>query len=72
MKLRDYLDMRAITQAEFAGRIGISNAEISRILAGLRHPNPNTMRAIMRETDGAVTPNDFFGLSASDTSETAI
>lgn len=62
MKLSSYLSTHKMTQAEFAERIGLSKAQLSRLVAGRRQPSPETMKRIAEATDNAVMPNDFFDL----------
>lgn len=58
--LKDYLDRNKIGYAEFARRIAASNAGVVyKYATGQRQPRPRFMKAIVRETDGAVTANDF-------------
>jgi hypothetical protein len=61
MQLDDWLKNRdpEMTEAEFGDRIGKSQAAVNRYRKLLRYPEPDALDAIMRETDGAVTPNDF-------------
>ncbi len=67
MKLGEWLkgDVDAIpprpkvTQAEFARRINSSVTLITGYLDGSVWPGRERMEAIVRETDGAVTANDF-------------
>jgi len=61
-KLIAYLKQRKITFAEFGGRIGRTQSTVSRICAGKVNLNRVTVLAIWRETGGAVTPNDLFGV----------
>ncbi|WP_044559030.1 DNA-binding transcriptional regulator [Azospirillum sp. B4] len=63
MKLADYLHAGNITAAEFARRIGRSRSTVARWCTGQRHPDAAAMRAVMQATEGAVMPNDFFGIA---------
>ena len=60
MLLSTYLSQHKLNFTEFGGRIGVSQAAVSRYANGLRIPRPAHMRAIERETKGLVTANDFF------------
>ncbi len=60
MKLAAFLATAGTTHAEFAARIGVSQASVSRYAAGLRIPEPYPMARIVAETRGAVTANDFY------------
>lgn len=59
MTLAEYLAARHLTQAEFAGRLGVSAATVSRWLSPRGMPSVQPMLAIYRLTYGAVTPNDI-------------
>jgi len=61
MRLSEYLRVNEVTLADFAGQVGRSAATISRIARGVNDPDAETLRQIVRATNGAVTPNDFFG-----------
>ena len=54
-----WLSAAGLTLAEFAGRIGRSEATVSRIARGKNRPDWDTMNAITRATNGIVRPNDF-------------
>ena len=60
MTLKAYLELTTTTRAEFAARIGVSAEAIRRYTECGRVPTPKVMAEILRETDGAVTANDFF------------
>lgn len=64
MKLNYYLATRAYPAKEFGRRLGVSGAAVARYAAGKRIPAPDVMRRIVVETEGAVTPNDFYDLPA--------
>jgi DNA-binding XRE family transcriptional regulator len=59
MKLDTYLTQADLTQREFAKRAGLTEATVSRLVNGLQQPGAATLRAIMRETNGAVGVADF-------------
>lgn len=60
MQLSEWLKLRNITAAEFAGRIGVSPMAVSRYLSGQRRPDWDiVLPKIVKETGGAVTANDF-------------
>jgi len=59
MKLATYLQSHSISRREFALKIGISEASLSRYITGDRMPRPKIARAIMTVSGGKVTPNDF-------------
>jgi predicted transcriptional regulator len=58
MELKEYLRARGWTQEWFADRLNITQAAVSRYCRGER-PQANVLSAIIRETNGAVTANDF-------------
>ena len=60
MKLQSYLVSRDYPAREFSRRLGVSPAAVARYASGKRIPSPAIMRRIVTETDGAVTPNDFY------------
>lgn len=62
MKLAVYIENKRLTLEEFGQSIGRSKMAVSRYVRGLRTPNAETMHSIMAATNGAVTPNDFYGV----------
>ena len=60
MKLRAYLDLHKINNAEFGRKIGVEGISVGRYADSGRVPEPKIMRAITAATSGAVTANDFF------------
>lgn len=60
MKLSDWLETHDVSRTEFARRIGVSKGLITQLCredgAWLSR---DTAELIARETNGAVTPNDF-------------
>ena len=65
MKIEDYLSLVGISRTEFAARIKATPEAVRLWGAGERVPSRNFMVKIFDETRGAVTANDFYGLSAS-------
>lgn len=63
MTLSDWLVQNKLSPTDFAKRIGKPQATVSRYAAGKRIPEPETMKVIVEATEGAVTPNDFYGLA---------
>jgi 3,4-dihydroxy 2-butanone 4-phosphate synthase/GTP cyclohydrolase II len=60
MKLDDWLKRNSISRADFARRTGLSKGSISQICnQGTAWVSRETAQLILRETGGAVTPNDF-------------
>lgn len=60
MKLATYLSERSISDAAFAAKIGVDRSSVTRMRAKGQVPSPATIRVIAEQTDGLVTPNDFF------------
>lgn len=58
MTLSDYLSSNNLTQAEFASRVGVKQAAITRYSKGDRFPRQEHVDAIEKETGGQVTAND--------------
>ncbi len=64
MTLGEWLRQRRIKRGEFARRIGVTPGAVTQICNGSdAWVSRNTARAILRETGGAVTPNDLLGCS---------
>lgn len=61
MKLSQFLSDHKMSVAEFATRIGVRRQAVHRYQQG-RIPDRETMEMIIRETNGTVTPNDFYPL----------
>jgi 3,4-dihydroxy 2-butanone 4-phosphate synthase/GTP cyclohydrolase II len=60
MKLDDWLKRNSISRADFARRTGLSKGSISQICnQDTAWVSRETAQLILRETGGAVTPNDF-------------
>ncbi len=66
MKLVEFLAANKISQADFGARIGTTQAAVSRYCNGRIPEDKETMRAIVRETGGLVTANDFFAEEAAE------
>ncbi len=60
MKLGTYLSTNSIAHSHFGKRVGVSHVHIGRLVRGERKPSIDLVERIFRETDGAVTANDFF------------
>lgn len=71
MKLADWLEgdetavppRPRISTAEFARRIGMPQPTVHRYAKGERIPEPDAMSKIVAETNGLVTPNDFYNIA---------
>lgn len=66
MKLVQYLAETAVTQKEFADKIGEKLSCINKYCLESRIPRPATMLKIFNATNGAVTPNDFYNVCGDD------
>jgi len=64
MKLRAWLNQQRLTTAEFAKRIDVGQAAVSRYCLDQRMPRRAVMQRIVAATGGAVTPNDFLPCAA--------
>lgn len=64
MKLTEYLEQPGRTASSLAQATNVAVSTITRAAKGEAVPSPQLMEAIYRATDGAVTPNDFYGLAA--------
>lgn len=64
MKLSDYLAQHALSEGEFADRIGCSREAVRRYCIGSRIPDKARMTKIALATGCEVTANDFFGIAA--------
>ena len=64
MTLADYLSRQPnMTHRDFAERLDVSQATVTRYAAGKRIPRPAHLVKIYQITGGLVAPNDFFDLS---------
>lgn len=76
MKLADWLtlpnpDGSRKRRRDFATRIGVTPSMITAYCEDRMWPGRERMEAIARETNGAVTANDFIDMPASNPSEAA-
>jgi DNA-binding transcriptional regulator YiaG len=62
MKLRAWLDRENVTAEAFGQRVDSSAHTVHAWCQGTRRPSKSKMPLIVRETRGAVTPNDFFDI----------
>ncbi len=63
MTLEDYRKSHGLTQKTLADSIEVGVSAVSRYEQG-RIPTPDVMARIVAATRGAVTPNDFHGVTA--------
>lgn len=59
MKLADYLAQHKIRPSHFAASIGVSPQTITGWCKGTFWIKRDQAKAVFKETNGAVTPNDF-------------
>jgi DNA-binding transcriptional regulator YdaS (Cro superfamily) len=64
MHIKVYIGRDRAKLLDLAARVGVSPATVYRYMAGTRIPRPDHMRAIERETAGAVTAADFYAHGA--------
>jgi len=59
MKLKQYLDLNALTKAAFAKEAGLNESDVSRYIAKSRKPNLIAISKIRMATKGKVDVEDF-------------
>lgn len=64
MHLHDYLRSKGLTNKQFAKMSDLHEMSISRYVAGKSIPSLKSMTLILKATRGAVTANDFYGISS--------
>ena len=69
MKLGAWLLQSNLTQQAFGERVGCTESAVSRYVNGLRRPCRKIMRAIVRETKGEVTADDFDAVAEDEVDE---
>jgi hypothetical protein len=62
-KLSEYLQTQGVSETDMARQIGVSQVAVNRYRRGERIPEAAIMARIVQATDGAVTPNDFYGVA---------
>jgi len=62
MTLADWMDVEKITDAALGARIGKSRVSISRYRRRLEIPGSETVKDIVRESNGLVTANELLGI----------
>lgn len=63
MKLSDWLKETKTPKYRFAARIGVQPSVVSEYCKGKYCPRPKIAEAIIRETGGRVTANDFLSIA---------
>jgi len=71
MKLRDWLEKEGISGNEFARRLGVAKATVSRYATDDRIPRPAILRRIHDETNGEVSAPDFMFCGQAESAEVA-
>ena len=61
-KLKDYLVRNNLSQADFADRLGVRQASVSRWASGQRTPDWAMIPGIYEATDGELDANSFVEL----------
>jgi DNA-binding transcriptional regulator YdaS (Cro superfamily) len=64
MDLRTYIGRDRTKLSALAQALSVSETTVYRYISRTRMPRPETVRAIERETGGAVTPADFYAHAA--------
>jgi transcriptional regulator with XRE-family HTH domain len=59
MRLETWLELKRVSRAEFARRIDVSAPTITRVINGEQNTPLSVQDLILRETEGAVTPDDI-------------
>jgi hypothetical protein len=62
MTLKEWLDWKGLSHAQFGARIKRTAEAVRRYAAGDRIPDRETMPRIVKETEGHVTANSFFDI----------
>lgn len=70
MTLDAYLAEQKLTETAFAALVGVDQSTINRARKG-QVPSPRVLAEITAQSNGAVTPNDFFGFRSSEQSSVA-
>ena len=62
MTLDDFLHFNRIKKSKFASQIGVTHQSVIAYCNGTAIPNRIRMEAICAQTNGQVTPNDFYAI----------
>ena len=62
MTLAEWMDERGLKGTWVAAQLGVSPTTLSQYRTGKQRPSAARMTRINDLTDGAVQPNDFFGI----------
>lgn len=66
MFLKEFLRGQSLTVADFAKEMGVTHCVANRWVKGLAIPRDKSMEKIIKFTGGAVLPNDFYSLRATE------
>jgi DNA-binding transcriptional regulator YdaS (Cro superfamily) len=58
------MQQRGLGDRAFAELVGVDRSTVANWRIGRRRPDNRSLDAILRVTEGAVTPNDFFAVQA--------
>ncbi|QDP61038.1 MAG: hypothetical protein Tp1123DCM1511741_27 [Prokaryotic dsDNA virus sp.] len=62
MELKEYLSEKKITVRNFSDKTDIPEDTLHKYIYKVRIPNKHNMQTLFKCTDGAVSPNDFYGI----------
>ena len=60
MQIKKFLEKNGTSYSEFAKKVAGTPTSVFRYIKGTRFPDRDTLKKIYKETNGQVTPNDFF------------
>ena len=60
MHIKKFLEKSGTYYSDFAKKVAVTPTSVFRYIKGTRLPDKDTLKKIYKETDGQVTPNDFF------------
>lgn len=66
MKLKDYLQLKGLTQKEFAEAAKITESTVSRLLNSTKIPERKTIKAVEKATNNMVTWVDLIAQKVTD------
>ena len=65
MKLKTYRKQLGLSREKVAAALGVTGVTVWRWETGRMVPSPPVLKKIAKWSAGAVTPNDFMGVTAS-------
>jgi len=60
LHIEKFLKKSGQSYREFASKVAVTPTSVFRYIKGTRLPDKETLKRIYKETEGQVTPNDFF------------